>query len=66
MGNHRAGPVGDDQVTARTLAPVDSATIERLAFNSGADIEIDTANARAYLTIGATTFVAELGAEVTC
>lgn len=39
------------------IAPTD---LEALAFTSGAEIEIDTAENRAYLRLGETVFCAEL------
>lgn len=47
-------------MTARALVPVDADTLERIAHNSGHPIEL--AQGRAFLTIGATTFVAEIKA----
>lgn len=51
-------------MTVRHLVRVDQDTLERLAFNTGAPIEIDTANDRAYIRIDNTTFTTRLPQEV--
>jgi hypothetical protein len=53
-------------MTARHLVHVDPGTLERIAFNTDNDIEVDAANDRAFLRVGTTTFVAELAPEPTC
>lgn len=53
-------------MTTRHLAQVQPSELQHAAFTHGVDIEIDTTNDRAYVTIGAVTLYAELAAEVPC
>lgn len=52
-------------MTARHLVEVTPSELQEMAFNSGAEIEIDTVDSRAFVRIGTTTYVAQI-AEVTC
>ena len=45
-------------MTSRSLVPVEPETLERIAEGTGLSIEL--AKDRAYLTVGGTTFVADL------
>ena len=52
-------------MTARHLVEITPTELQQMAFDHGGDVEIDTANSRAYLRVGRTTYVAQL-MEVTC
>lgn len=52
-------------MTARTLVEITASDLQQKAFETGAEIEIDAVESRAYLRIGATTYTCELS-EPTC
>lgn len=53
-------------MTLRQLVQVEPAELQYAAFTHGTDIEIDSANDRAYVRVGAVSLYAELPTEVTC
>ena len=61
MGHLRRGR---DGMTSRQLAKVEPDELEYVAHRHNLDIEIDTANERAYVRVGDVTLYAELPTEV--
>lgn len=51
-------------MSARHLVEIKPSELQLMAFNSGGEVEVDTAESRAYLRIGSVTYFAQL-AEVT-